>query len=46
MAEMRMGKAEAEFAYFIWENEPISSGELAKLGNSKFEWKKQHQLQY
>lgn len=40
MAEMRMGTAEAKFADIIWENEPISSGDLAKLGNKKFEWKK------
>lgn len=40
MAELRMGTAEAKFADIIWENEPISSGELAKLGNKRFEWKK------
>ena len=37
---MRMGTAEAKFADIIWENEPISSGDLAKLGNKEFEWKK------
>ena len=40
MAEMRMGTAETKFADIIWENEPISSGDLAKLGNKEFEWKK------
>ena len=40
MAEMRMGTAGAKFADIIWENEPISSGDLAKLGNKEFEWKK------
>ena len=40
MAEMRMGTAEAKFADIIWVNEPISSGDLAKLGNKEFEWKK------
>ena len=40
MAEMRMGTAEAKFADIIWGNEPISSGDLAKLGNKEFEWKK------
>ena len=40
MAGMRMGTAEAKFADIIWENEPISSGDLAKLGNKEFEWKK------
>ena len=40
MAEMRMGTAEAKFADIIWENEPISSGDLAKLGKKEVEWKK------
>ena len=40
MAEMRMGTAEAKFADIIWNNEPISSGDLAKLANKEFEWKK------
>lgn len=40
MPELRMGTAEAKFADIIWENEPIASGELAKLGNKEFEWKK------
>lgn len=40
MGEMRMGTAEAKFADMIWNNEPISSGELAKLANQEFEWKK------
>lgn len=40
MAELRMGTAEAKFADMIWESEPISSGDLAKLANEEFEWKK------
>lgn len=40
MSELRMGTAEAKFADIIWSNEPISSGELAKLANEEFEWKK------
>ena len=40
MSDLRMGTAEARFADIIWENEPISSGELSKLGNKEFEWKK------
>ena len=40
MAEMRLGPAEAKFADIIWVNEPISSGDLAKLGTKEFEWKK------
>ncbi len=40
MSELRMGTAEARFADIIWDNEPISSGDLAKLANQEFEWKK------
>lgn len=40
MSDLKMGTAESRFADIIWENEPISSGDLAKLGNKKFEWKK------
>ena len=40
MHELRMGTSEARFADIIWENEPISSGDLAKLGFEEFEWKK------
>lgn len=40
MGELRMGTAEAKFADMIWENEPISSGDLAKLANQAFGWKK------
>lgn len=40
MAEMRMGTAEAKFADIIWAHEPVSSGELAKLANEAFAWKK------
>lgn len=40
MGELRMGTAEAKFADMIWDNEPISSGDLAKLANQEFEWKK------
>lgn len=40
MRELRMGTAEAKFADMIWDNEPISSGDLAKLAYREFEWKK------
>ncbi len=40
MSELRMGTAEAKFADIIWNNEPISSGDLARLANKEFEWKK------
>ena len=40
MNELKMGTAEAKFADVIWENEPIASGELAKMANDMFGWKK------
>lgn len=40
MSELKTGSAEARFADLIWENEPITSGELAKLGEMEFGWKK------
>lgn len=41
MRELRMGTAEARFADIIWENEPVSSGNLAKMAEQEFQWKKQ-----
>ena len=40
MGDLRPGTAEARFADIIWDSEPITSGELAKLANKKFGWKK------
>lgn len=40
MGELRMGTAEAKFADMIWDNEPITSGDLAKLADKEFQWKK------
>lgn len=40
MPELRMGAAEGRFADLIWENEPITSGNLAKLGAQVLNWKK------
>lgn len=40
MSELKMGTAEARFADLIWENQPISSGQLAKLCEAEFGWKK------
>lgn len=40
MSEMRLGVIESQFADIIWENEPLSSGELVKLCNEKLDWKK------
>lgn len=40
MADMRLGVVETRFADLIWENEPISSGELVKLCEQELSWKK------
>lgn len=40
MAEYRLGEVEMRFANLIWENEPLSSGELAKLCEGELNWKK------
>ena len=40
MENIRLGEVEARFAELIWNNEPISSGELVKLCLKELEWKK------
>ena len=40
MSDFRMGAAEARFADLIWANEPVTSGQMAKLGAEQFGWKK------
>lgn len=40
MAEYRLGEIEMQFAEIIWENEPITSGELAKRAEVQLQWKK------
>lgn len=40
MSEYRLGEIETQFADLIWDNEPLSSGELVKLANDKLSWKK------
>ena len=40
MSDIRMGAGEARFAELIWEHEPISSGNLAKLALEALHWKK------
>lgn len=40
MGEIRLGVVESQFADIIWENEPLSSGELVKLCDEKLSWKK------
>lgn len=40
MEEMKLGIVEAKFADIIWQNEPISSGELVKKCEEELSWKK------
>lgn len=40
MDETRLGAVDARFADIIWQNAPLSSGELVKLCAEKLEWKK------
>lgn len=40
MDHRKLGAVELHFAELIWENAPISSGELVKLCAEKLEWKK------
>ena len=40
MSDLKAGSAEARFADIIWENQPVNSGQLAKLGEAEFGWKK------
>ncbi|MBQ3089921.1 MAG: BlaI/MecI/CopY family transcriptional regulator [Oscillospiraceae bacterium] len=40
MSDLRMGQVESRFADLIWENEPISSGELVKLAEGELNWKR------
>lgn len=40
MNEYKLGIMEMRFAQLIWDNEPVSSGELVKLCEAEFQWKK------
>ncbi len=40
MDEIRLGAVESRFADIIWENEPLSSGELVKICEKELTWKK------
>lgn len=40
MDELKLGVVESQFADIIWANAPISSGELVKLCQKQFDWKK------
>ncbi len=38
--EYKLGEIEMKFAELIWNNEPLASGELAKLCDKELHWKK------
>ena len=40
MEEMKLGVVESQFAQIVWDNEPLSSGELVKLCEKQLQWKK------
>ena len=40
MSDIHMGEAESRFAELIWNHEPLSSGQLAKLAEGELKWKK------
>lgn len=40
MSDYQLGAIESRFADMIWENEPISSAELAKRSQALLTWKK------
>ncbi|MEA4987789.1 MAG: BlaI/MecI/CopY family transcriptional regulator [Anaerovorax sp.] len=40
MVRYRLGEKEQQFADLIWENEPIASGDLTKLCEIEFNWKR------
>lgn len=40
MEQYKLGDMEQRFAHMIWENAPISSGDLARLCSKEFGWKR------
>lgn len=40
MTDLTMGAVESRFARIIWDNEPITAAELAKLADRELKWKK------
>lgn len=40
MNDTKLAPVESRFADIIWENAPLSSGELVRLCNEQLEWKK------
>lgn len=40
MEQYKLGEMEEKFAELIWEREPVGSGELVKLCEKEFNWKR------
>ncbi len=40
MSELKLGAVESRFADLIWQNEPITSGDLVKLAGNALNWQK------
>ena len=40
MSDLTMGAVESRFARIIWDNEPITAAQLAKLADGELKWKK------
>lgn len=40
MIKQKLGPVESRFADIIWQNEPLSSGDLVKLCEQELRWKK------
>ncbi len=40
MKDMELGALQERFADVVWANEPVSSGELVKICEKEFSWKK------
>lgn len=40
MADIQLGVVESRFADIIWENAPVTSGDIVKMAESSLGWKK------
>lgn len=40
MSDFKLGAVESRFADLIWQNEPVTSGNLVKLANEMLNWQK------
>lgn len=40
MADIQLGAVESRFADIIWQNEPVSSGDVVKMAEAALGWKK------